>query len=244
MAFRAAIFLLFPIAFALSTPSMSQQGDKAPQRILSITGSGEVKAAPDIAIISLGVTSQAKTAGEALAQNTKDMSALLDSLKGDGITEKDLQTSNFSVQPVYNRVKASSSQEPQNPTIIAYRVSNQLTAIVRDLDKLGSILDKSVSAGSNQFNSLQFSIDKPAPLRDKARKQAVNDAKRKAEIYAQAAGVTLGNIVTISESGGYRPPQPIGRHNARMLAAEAAPVPIAQGEQSVSVSVNIVWEIK
>ncbi|MGI9371793.1 MAG: SIMPL domain-containing protein [Hyphomicrobiales bacterium] len=244
MAFRTVAFMLIPLTLAFSSPVLAAQEGKTSQRLMLITGKGEVKAAPDIAIISLGVTSQAKTAQDALSQNTKNMSGLLDSLKADGIAEKDLQTSNFSVQPIYSRVKNTGNQQPQIPRILAYRVSNQLTAVIRDLDKLGAILDKSMSAGSNQFNSLQFSIDKPAPLRDDARKLAVADAKRKAEIYAQAAGVALGNVNSISEAGGHRPPQPLGRHSVKMMAAEAAPVPIAQGEQSVSVSVNIVWEIR
>ena len=173
------------------------------------------------------------------------MREVIDTLKQAGIAEKDIQTSNFSVQPKFVYPKASSTGERKPPRIVGYTVSNNAAVAVRDLDALGSVLDGVVSAGSNQVHGVSFSIAEPKPLQNEARRQATADAIAKARLYAEAAGVALGDIQSISEQGGYRPPQPVLRHTARAMAMEAADaVPVAQGEQSVEMQVHITWEIK
>jgi len=239
---RLAMLSAFALLIAVASPAIAA-GDNAQSRTISLSGTGKVNSAPDIAIISLGVTSEAKTARAALDGNTKNMTALFASLKTAGIADKDMQTANFNVQPVYVRPRSNNGAPAKPPFISGYRVTNDVSVLIRDLKKLGAVLDKAVSAGSNRINSVQFSIDKPQPVRDEARKLAVKDAMRKAALYAAAANVTLGNIMQISESGGSRPPRPMMRSRMAM-SAEAADVPIAQGEQSVSVQVNITWEIK
>ncbi|MGI9570371.1 MAG: SIMPL domain-containing protein [Desulfobulbia bacterium] len=231
-----------PLLLLAQSPAQAAENGQA-KRTISMVGSGKVNAAPDIAMIGLGVTSRGETAREALNENTKAMSALLTALKSGGIAEKDIQTSNFSIQPVYDHPRQQNPQKPKLPRIVGYNVSNQVSAMVRNPDSLGALLDKSVSVGSNQINSVQFSIDKQKPLRDVARKLAVEDAVRKAKLYADAAGVGLGDIINISEAGGVRPPRPMMMRRAEM-AADSAPVPIARGEQTLSVNVNITWEIK
>lgn len=233
----AAIFL------ALVAPA-NAAGQDAPARIMSIAGTGEVRTEPDIAIVTLGVVSIAKSARKALSANNTDMAALLTLLKGGGIAERDLQTSGFSIQPRYRHKKRNSNGDQEPPEIIGYQVSNQLTATVRDLDSLGEILDMAVSTGSNQVSGIRFSVDKPQVQRDEARRLAVADATRKANVYADAAGISLGSILTLNEQSHVVPPRPV--HMARTMAMEAssAPVPIARGEQSITVQVHISWEIK
>ncbi len=210
---------------------------KAP-RTMSLAGHGEVRVAPDMALVTIGVTTQADTAADALKANTGAMQAVLASLKEAGIEDKDVQTSNFTVQPRYDYNTAN-----QPPRLVGYDVSNNVTVAVRKLDGLGAILDKAVSAGSNQINGVLFRVDKPDAAMDEARQLAVADAARKARVYAGASAVALGDILSISESFGIQPPIPL---DSQMIArAEKAPdVPIARGEQVISVDVNIVWEIK
>lgn len=206
-------------------------------RTLALTGHGEVRLAPDMATVTAGVLSQAATARDALTANNRSMAALLDALKSAGISEKDIQTSNFSVAPRYDY-----NNNTQPPKLVGYDVSNSVSVMVRQLDALGPVLDQLVTAGSNQISGIAFGIAEPDAALDEARKLAVADAARKAKIYTEAAGVTLGPITSISESGGFAPPMPHVKA-MRMEAADAA-VPIAQGEQSLSIDVNIVWDIK
>jgi len=205
-------------------------------RTISLSGHGEVQSVPDVATVTSGVTSEAATASEALAANTQAMNAVFTALKEAGIAEKDIQTSNFMVQPRYNY------PENKAPELAGYVVTNNVTVTARKIGELGGLLDKLVQAGSNQINGIAFSVSEPDAALDEARKRAVEDATRKAKVYAGSAGVTLGPVVMISESGGYQPPMPMGRVKAMM--ADSAPVPVAAGEQTLAVDVNITWEIK
>ncbi|CAN5125753.1 SIMPL domain-containing protein [soil metagenome] len=222
--------VMLTAAEAQETPPM--------QHILSLTGHGEVKARPDLAIVTVGVVSQGTTAREALSANNAAMEKLLAALKAAPIEDRDIQTSNFSVNPRYNY----GENNAQPPSITGYDVSNSVTVSVRNLEKLGGVLDTVVSEGSNQINGVMFTIAEPQSLEDDARKQAVADALRKAKLYAQAAGVTLGAIVAISEGGGYRPPVPA---YAKAMRSDAAPaVPMAEGEQTVAIDAQLSWELK
>jgi len=238
-----AFTALLTLAALLTSPAFAQNTAQAPQRTLSLTGQAEVKSAPDIAVISAGVVSEARTAREALTLNNKSMASVLQTIEASGVAKKDIQTSNFSVQPKYKYAKRTNSGEQDPPRIVGYTVSNTVTVIVRELANLGQVLDAVVSSGVNQMNGLSFSIAEPAPLRNQARKLAVTEARERAELYAQAAGVSLGKILSISEAGGVRPPQPASRR-AAFEAVAAGTVPIAQGQQSIQMQVNIVWEIE
>jgi uncharacterized protein len=163
---------------------------------------------------------------------------VIDYLKQSGIDEKDIQTSNFAVNPVY--VYDQSNQQP--PKITGYEASNQVTVTIRKLPDLGMVLDRAVSKGSNQIHGIAFSVAEPEPLQDQARRLAVADATRKAKLYAEAAGVTLGNITMISEQIAM-PPVPVYAKAQRMDAA-AASVPVEAGEQLIQVQLNISWEIR
>lgn len=225
-----AIILLAPVSTNLSA------AEQPATRSISVSGTGTVNARPDIASISVGVSSEAKTAREALDANTTAMTRVIADLKKQQIKAKDIQTTNFSVNPRYHHYK-----DGKPPVITGYRVVNAVTIIVRDLAKLGTILDQTVSQGSNQVNGIRFSIDKSQDLEDEARKRAITDARRKAELYAREADVQLGAITTISESSVSRP-QPVVRRAA--MQARSAPVPIEAGEQQITARVNVSWELK
>ncbi|MGF7159854.1 hypothetical protein FHS85_001473 [Rhodoligotrophos appendicifer] len=211
---------------------------ETPPRTLSLTGTGEVKAVPDQAMISIGVVEQAATAAAALSANNAAMAEIMATLKAAAIGDRDIQTANFSVSPRY--VYPKEGNEP--PRIEGYEVSNQVTVRVRDLAKLGGVLDKVVSSGSNQINGISFLIADRDTAENEARRLAVADAKAKADLYAAAAGVTLGPVYSLSENGGYQPPQPMMRQSFAKAAPDS--VPIAQGEQTVSIEVNITWQLK
>ena len=208
-------------------------------RSISLSGHGEVHASPDLAVVSMGVLSSAATAREALDANTTAMNDLMAVLKAAAIESKDISTSNFTVAPRYDY----GQNNGQPPKVTGYDVSNTVSVTVRKLDLIGGLLDKAVSSGSNQINGITFSIANPQAALDEARKEAVKDAKRKADLYAAATSVSLGNLISLSEGLGYQPPQPM-MMQAKSMASDAGNVPIAQGEQVIAIDVNISWEIK
>lgn len=227
------------LAALLAAASPSFADEVKMPRTISLSGHGEVKSAPDMAFVTTGVATQGATAAEALAANTTAMTALFAALKAAGIAEKDIQTSNFMVQPRYDY-----NDGKQPPVLVGYDVSNNVTVTVRQIDGLGSLLDKVVQAGSNQINGISFQVSKPDDGLDEARKLAAADATRKAKLYAETMGVTLGPVLSISEGGSYQPPVPMLRTAAAPMADGARPVPVAAGEQTLAMDVNITWEIK
>lgn len=202
---------------------------------ISVTGEGRVEARPDMATISMGVTSEAQTAAEAMSANAAQLGEVLDNLRAAGIEDRDLQTSGLSLNPNWNH-----NSNDGAPRIQGYVASNQLTVRVRTLEKLGMILDAAVKDGANTLNGVSFGVTNPEPLLDEARKRAVADARRRAELLTEAAGVELGKVLSIAEGGGYTPPQPQFRMAEGMMADS---VPVAEGEVSLSVSVTLVWGI-
>jgi uncharacterized protein YggE len=224
------------VAALLARPAGAEE---APRPTLTLTGTGEVFAEPDTALISSGVVTEAKTAREALDANNEAIAAVIAAIKDAGIEPKDIQTSGFTVQPRYHYPKKS--DEAEAPKIVGYRVSNTVTVKVRDLAKLGGVLDKAVTVGANNISGIDFLVSDADKRLDEARAIAMKDAIRKAGIYADAAGVKLTRIVSINEVGGYRP---MPRKAAMAMRAEAAPsVPVEAGEQALSVEVNVTWEI-
>lgn len=226
------------VALVLLASPIACAEDQSDKRTMTITATGKASAAPDIATINMGVRTEGKTAQLALVENSKRMSGLLASLKQAGLEDKDIQTSQFSVSPQYANRRDRSTNEP--PLVIGYMISNQVHVIVRDLDKLGTILDQVVASGANQMNGISFAFDDPTPLLDEARRKAVVEANRKATLYAEAAGVMLGPILQFSEHGGSAP-RPM-QTMARMESLAA--VPIAVGESEISAGVSITYEIR
>lgn len=232
-----AVAALFSI-FTQSVIPAQAQGLTQPdaRATLSVSGQGDHQAAPDMALIRVGVVTQAKTAKAALASNSAKMREATQTLKAAGIASRDLQTSNLSLQPLWSS-RSSNSGSP--PVITGFSARNTLSVRVRDLEKLGRVLDATIGAGANEFNGLSFLLSDPVPAADAARAAAVADALRKARVLADAAGVTLGPILSISESGGR--PRPVAMEMARASLADA--VPIEAGEVSVGASVSIVFAI-
>lgn len=204
-------------------------------RTITVTGMGEVTAAPDMATVTLGVEVGAKTAQDAMAAVNTGTNAIFSVLTAAGIEARDMQTSGLSLNPVW------SDYSPVNRTrrIEAFSASNMVTVRVRDLEGLGPVLDAVLAQGANSFRGLIFGMQNPNPLMDEARKDAVQNARHKAELLAEAAGVTLGQVMTISEHGGQRS-QPVMMMEAARMSADMA---IAEGEVGLNASVSIVYEL-
>lgn len=222
-----ALYLMLPAGLAAS-PALAQ----TPQ--ITITGEGRVDARPDIAAVSLGVTSEAKTAAEAMAANSVQLATVLENLKAAGLAERDLQTSGLSLNPNWNHSSET------GPVIQGYVASNQLTVRVRDLTILGQVLDAAVRDGVNTLNGVTFGVADEQPLMDEARRRAVSDARRKAALLSEAAGVTLGGVSSVSENSYGGGPAPQFRRAEAMMSDA---VPVAEGEVSLSASVTIVWAL-
>ena len=230
MKHRTALAAVALAAALLTAPALAQV---IPPAAISVTGEATVSVPPDLAEIDGGVTSEAKTAREASEANNAAMGKVLQALKGAGIEEKDIRTSRLSLQP-------QSAPNRSGPSAIAgYRASNRVTVRVRDVTKVASVIDTLVGAGANEIGGINFVVSQASKLLDEARERAVADARRKAEIYAKAAGVTLGAPLSISEEGNSAPVP-----YRRMAAGMAASAPVAQGEETLQVTVSVSWAIK
>jgi uncharacterized protein YggE len=213
-----------------AAPALAQT---AAPGVISVTGEAIISVPPDLAQIDAGVTSEAKTAREASAANNAAMGKVLLALKGAGVDEKDYQTARLSLEPQNAPNRAGGVA-----TIVGYSASNRVTIRLRDVTKVASVIDTLVGAGANDIGGINFMVSAASKLLDEAREQAIADARRKAEIYAKAAGVTLGAPVSISEEGS---PGPV---TFRKMAGMAAAAPVAQGEETLNVTVNVSWAIK
>jgi uncharacterized protein YggE len=207
------------------------------KRAITVNGQGKVSFPPDIATIQTGVVTHRAAAADALSANSEVMNDITDLLKTFDIASKDIQTSNINVRPDYKRNERGSRENE----IVGYQVTNQLNVKVHNLEDLGKILDALVKAGSNQISGVAFGVDNPESLLNEARRMAVKDARSRAELYAQVAGVNVGEVLSISE-GPLDFPQPM--HFGRILAAESnASVPVSPGELEFQVNVNMSFGI-
>lgn len=207
-----------------------------PETTITLMGKGSINHAPDIAMINVGVSVEAKTAAEAMQQQASQMAGVFNAVKAAGIADRDMQTGNISLNPVY--------EYPNNarPRLTGYQANNQINIKVRKLDALGKTLDAVVKGGGNTINGISFSIDEPDKFQNEARIEAIKDAAAKAELYAQAVGYKVKRIVTISEQEYY--PQPVPMAAMRMQDAGGAPeTQIAAGEVSLTQTVNVVFEL-
>ena len=220
------------LALPLAGAAWAQQAPQAAQ--ITVTGEAAVQAVPDMATVSLGVTTVAATAAEAMAANTAALAQVIERLKAAGIEPRDLQTASLSLNP--NWTGYDSSNQPQ--TITGYTASNQLSVRVRDVSKLGAVLDAAITDGANTLNGISFELAEPRPVLDQARKAATEDARARAELLAAAAGVKLGRVLSISEGGGYGGPMPMFKADAA-----SAPVPVEAGEIGLSAAVTVTFEI-
>ncbi len=209
-----------------------------PETTLSISAEGSVNREPDIAFLNAGVQTQGETAQAAMSANAIAMNGVFDALAAADIDRRDMQTSNFSLQPQYDY---SNRQNGQPPRLTGYQASNQLTVKVRDLDTLGETMDALVSAGGNTFSGLNFALEDDRAAKNAARDIAMKEAIARAELYAAASGYEVARVVTIAESGGMRPQPMAMMAEARSMDRST---PIASGEVGYSITVNVVFELR
>ena len=227
----AAIALLFA---ANTAPAQTAAGPASNARTIRISATGEVTAIPDIARISAGVVTEAPAAKDALAANSATTAKVIAALKSAGIAAKDIQTSSITVSPRYSSYRASKPQ-----TLIGFRVLNQVRFTHHKITALGDVLDKLVQSGANQISGISFAVSDAEKLLDAARKNAMEKAFRRAELYASAARAKLGDVLQINENVRAQPsPYPRVRSSA-----SAAPVPVEVGSQTLSVSVNVTFAL-
>jgi uncharacterized protein YggE len=220
----------------LSMPAFAQTAaaQEVPRQI-TVTGEGSSSAKPDLAWVNIGVTHTAKTAEEAVAMMSQGMESVMQRLNAAGIAAADIQTGQLSLYPTYEDSSYSRSSE-----VNGYTASIAVDVRVRELAKLGGILDAVVQDGANTFGGIRFDLDDPSAAYSEARRDAVADGRAKAELFAEAAGVTLGDLVTLSESNWYSAPAMA----APRLEADASSVPVAPGEVSYASSVTMVYAIE
>lgn len=233
--------LVLTLAALLCLPA-AQADDFEQPRQISVTGEGTAAIAPDMAILSLTVMRDAGTAREALSENSNAMAKIIAAMKSSGIASRDLQTSGLNIQPRYSYPQRNTPGEMRK--LIGYEVRNSLTVRVRDLTKVGAILDQSVTLGVNEGGNIVFDNDDPGQALREARVSAVRDAREKAETLAMAAGVKLGEVVQISEQSYANRPTQLAVRGARMMAAEADSVPVEGGENSYRVNVHMTFAIE
>lgn len=237
---------LFAFCGLLLLPSFAvmAQGVVAESKVTTLDISAEaiVKAEPDIATISSGVLTIAKTADASMKENAVKMNAIFAALKTAGIAAKDIQTSGITVNPQYVY------QDKKAPQVTGYQASNTVNVVLRDLKNIGPVLDALIAQGANQINGPTFGIDDPETLLNQARKEAVAKAAKRAAVYAEATGLKLGKIRTISENSNVGYPQPMMMARKMSSFAAASPemmdTPVASGQVSLNVTVNISYELE
>ena len=201
----------------------------AAEKLVTVTGEATIAVAPDTATMRIGVSSQEKTAREASEANAKQMTSVLVAIKNAGIADRDVQTSRLSLQPQYDPNKGT-------PHLTGFQATNQVTVRIRDIDRLPTVLDRAIAAGANEMSGIEFTVSEQSKLLDQARADAIADARRKAELYATAAGAKLGHVVSIAEEGPAPPPRP-------MQTMRAGAVPIAPGEQTLRAIITVSYEL-
>ena len=224
MSFSRVLLILVGAALALASA-------QAAERTVTVTGEATVGVAPDTAVIRIGVSSQDKTAREAGEANARQMTSVLATIKASGIAERDIQTSRLSLQPQYDPNKGGTAR------LTGFQATNQVTVRIRDIDSLPTVLDRAIGAGANEMSGIEFVVSEQSKLLDQARDDAIADARRKAELYARAAGAKVGQVVSISEEGP-APPQP-----RPMQAVRAGAVPVAPGEQTLRAIVSVSYQL-
>jgi hypothetical protein len=246
---RIALPLTLIFATALVAPALAEPMEPVPviapgHTLLTLDADGKIDHAPDLAVFNAGVTTQGKTAAEALGANSAAMSRVIAALSRTGIADRDIQTSNLGINPVYSepRRMPDGSTEPRAPEIVGYQVNNSVTVRQRQPGNYGKVIDTLVNAGANQVSGPSFQIDKPDVVLDEARTEAIAKARGRAELYARAAGLRVVRIVSISESGGRAPPVPMYRMAVVDAVAAAAP-PVVAGEVSLSTNVTVQFEL-
>ena len=232
-----ALALWAGAAFAQTEAPAAQTGDETQTpRTLTVSGSGKFYMTPDIAYITIGVHSEGPVAATAVSENSELAQEVIDTLKDLGIADRDIQTTNFSIYP-----QQEYDTEGKPTGEIKYVVDNSVFVTVRDLTQVGDVLDQAVVAGANSISGIQFDVADKTAAQSEARKAAVQNARAKAEELAEAAGVTLGPVQTISE---YTSAPPVPMYDMRAAAVAESAVPVEAGQMALTIEVNIVYQIR
>lgn len=232
LAFSLALGSLSMTAHAQNVASYAVPSDAT---LLNVSAQAEARRVPDVASLSAGVVTQAADGNTAMRQNAEQMVRVMAAIKAAGIADKDVQTSGVNLSPQYRYA------ENEPPKITGYQASNTVSLKVRDITRLGKVLDALAAQGANQINGPSFEIDQPEPVYDEARLAALDKAQARAQTYAKALGLRVRRIVSISEGGGLRPPVPMMMRAMAMDKAESTPV--SPGETTLSVSLEVVFEL-
>jgi uncharacterized protein YggE len=224
-----------PVLFAALLPllPMAAAADDAPARRITVTGSARVEAAPDLASITAGIETQGEAAASALSDNSKAMATVFDTLEKLGIAKADIQTTRISLDPVFEQMDDGRTTS----RITGYQASNMITIRVRETGKLGGVVDALGAGGVNRIYGIGFDIADPRPMLEKARVEAVADAREKAEVLAQSAGAVLGEVVVIEEGDFGGGPAP------KRAQFDLAPAPIAEGTVEVGTDVTVTYAL-
>lgn len=231
-----AMFLCVAVALLGVQPVWAEGGSKP--RTITVSASGYVMAQPDKAQITVGVVTEAKNAKRALDENSKLAGAVIDGIKKLGIDAKDIATAQFQVSPIYERRKSSGGYAANR--INGFRVRNTVSVAVRNIEQTGNVIDRAAELGANEIGSISFAVSGIETKLDEARREAMRNAMRRAKLYAEAAGATLGDIQTVSEQFHGQPRREQFARTARMSAA----APIEAGQQKLGVTVHAVWELE
>ncbi len=242
LAFGGAVAAAAVLAVA-APPTMAQTIEPGamhmmqPAPSLNLSAYGEVKAAPDMATITFGVQTEAPTAAEAMRDNAARMTQVMTALRRAGIAERDIQTSGLNLSAQYDY------QQNEPPKLRGYQAVNRVTVTINDLSKVGTTADAVVSAGVNQIDGISFGLKDPTAAENQARQLAVRALQGKAQLYADALGVRLGGVRTLTEGGGYSPPPPMPMYAARAMSVQADSTPVSAGELTVRVDISGVYDI-
>jgi uncharacterized protein YggE len=237
-----AVLLLAALPLQLGTNQLAAQTpttDQQVQRTVSVSGTGQVSATPDTAVVTVGVETQAPEASQAMSENNQKMSAVVSALEDAGVAAKDIQTQVIQLQPEYKQPSPGATT-PVTPTLVGYIATNLVQVRTQELDTLGELLDAAVQAGANRVQSISFEVSDSAALLDQAREAAWMDAQHKASQLAELAGAELGEVITITESS--QPPVPIVER--AVSPAGAGGVPIEPGTQTTQVNIQVTWQLK
>ena len=237
------LLLAAALAFGVTTMAACAQDNTAgytvpaDSTLLSVSAQAEAKRVPDVATISAGVVTQAADANAAMRANAVQMDKVMAAIKAAGIAERDIQTSGINLNPQYKYV------ENQEPTITGYQANNTVNLKVRDIGKLGKVLDALVARGANQVNGPSFEIDQPEEAYDEARRGALEKAQARAAMYAKTLGVRVRRIVSISEGAGFQPPRPMPMMAAMARGKAEMDTAVSPGETTLSANLDVVFEL-
>jgi len=231
---RLALFFVLPVFLAAAPAALAENQ----QARLDLSATGSVSVVPDQAHVSSGVVTRADTAAAALRANSQAMTRVFAELRRAGVAERDMQTRQLTVTPVYTQPDRGSNETAR---LTGYEARNNVMALIRDLDRTGPVIDALMNAGANQLEGIRFGYSREDEARNQARRAAVEELHARRDLYSEAAGFRIVRLVSFTESGGYRPES--GMY-AMSMRADSSSTPVAAGEMTIEVTVNAGWEIE